>query len=263
VKRLIIRPGALGDCTLALPAMEHLAAGCETEIWAPSTVTALIRFGSAVRSLASTGIDMVGLDGIAAPENFVRRMRSFDSVVSWYGANRPDFQEAIAAMGIACEFLQALPSPEGNEHAVDFFARQVGAPSGLNPRISIAPERRRGSLVIHPFSGSLRKNWPLAHYREVAARLGWPVEWTAGPEEDLEGAHRFENVGDLAVWLAGARTYVGNDSGVTHLAAALGIPVIAIFVASSPEVWAPRGPNVSVLVRPPVDEVLPLILEMA
>jgi hypothetical protein len=236
--------------------MAHLSVGCEAEIWAPSTVTPLIRFASAVRSLASTGIDMVGLDGIPAPRGFADRVRSFDSIVSWYGTNRSEFRQAIAAMGVACEFHQALPSPEGQEHAVDYFARQVGAQAGLNPRISIARERARGSVVIHPFSGSVRKNWPLDRYREVAARLAQTVEWTAGPEEDLVGAHRFEDIADLAVWLAGARAYIGNDSGVTHLAAALGIRVIAIFVATRPEVWAPRGPNVSVLVNPSVDDVL-------
>lgn len=258
MKRLIIRPGALGDCILALPAMEHLALGCEAEIWAPGTIAPLIRFGSAVRSLASTGIDMVGLDGISMPQDFAKRIRAFDSVVSWYGANRPEFRVAIAATGVACEFHKALPSAEGHEHAVDFFARQVGAPAGLIPRIPIARAHTRASVVIHPFSGSLRKNWPLDLYREVAARLAQPVEWTAGPEEQLGDAHRFENIGDLAIWLAGARAYIGNDSGVTHLAAALGIPVIAIFIASRPEVWAPRGPNVSVLVKPSVDEVLAL-----
>lgn len=258
MKRLIIRPGALGDCILALPAMEHLALGCDAEIWAPSAIAPLILFGSAVRSLASTGIDMVGLDGIPTPQDFSKRIRGFDSVVSWYGANRPEFREAIAASGVPCEFHQALPSREGHEHAVDFFARQVGAPAGLNPRISIAPANTRDSVVIHPFSGSLRKNWPFDLYRELAARLAQPVEWTAGPDEELANAYRVENIADLAVWLAGARTYIGNDSGVTHLAAALGIPVIAIFIASRPEVWAPRGPDVSVLVRPSVDEVLAL-----
>jgi ADP-heptose:LPS heptosyltransferase len=236
--------------------MEHLAADDEAEIWVPSAVTPLMRFAGAVRSLASTGIGMVGLDGIAIPEGFVNRIRSSDSVVSWYGANQPEFREALAGIGVPCEFHQALPSPEGEEHAVDFFARQVGARMGLIPRIAIASESARGSVIIHPFSGSARKNWPLDHYREVAAHLAQPVEWTAGPEEDLAGAHRFENIADLAVWLAGSRVYIGNDSGVTHLAAALGIPVIAIFIASRPEVWAPRGANVSVLVDPGVRDVL-------
>ena len=53
-----------------------------------------------------------------------------------------------------------------------------------------------------------------------------------------------------------ARLYIGNDSGIAHLAAAVGTPVIAIFLASDPRVWAPRGLNVTVLERPSVDDVL-------
>jgi heptosyltransferase-3 len=73
------------------------------------------------------------------------------------------------------------------------------------------------------------------------------VEWTAGPDETLDRATRFENLFDLARWLAGAALYIGNDSGITHLAAAVGIPVIALFGPASPDIWAPRGPNVTVL----------------
>ncbi|HEX4807542.1 MAG TPA: glycosyltransferase family 9 protein [Bryobacteraceae bacterium] len=256
MKRLLIRPGALGDCILSLPAMEHLARGFETEVWAPGAVTPLTRFSNAVRSLASTGIDMVGLDGIPTPDWFAERIKRFDSIVSWYGSNRPEFRDAITALGVPCEFLPALPPTESNEHAVDFFARQVGAPAGLTPRICIAPERARGSVIIHPFSGSARKNWPLERYREVADRLARPIEWTAGATEELPGAYRFGNTAELAQWLAGAGLYIGNDSGVTHLAAALGVPVIANFVASRPEIWAPRGPRVSVLVNPSVNDVV-------
>jgi ADP-heptose:LPS heptosyltransferase len=68
-----------------------------------------------------------------------------------------------------------------------------------------------------------------------------------GPEEQFPDAVRFENLADLAVWIAGARLYIGNDSGITHLAAAAGVPVIAIFGPSSPKTWAPRGENVTVL----------------
>ena len=48
-------------------------------------------------------------------------------------------------------------------------------------------------------------------------------------------------------WPAGWRRrglYIGNDSGITHLAAAVGTPVLALFGPTDPEVWAPRGPHV-------------------
>ena len=59
---------------------------------------------------------------------------------------------------------------------------------------------------------------------------------------------RFENLYDLACWLASARVYIGNDSGITHLAAAVGTPVVAIFGPTDPVVWAPRGKDISLVV---------------
>jgi ADP-heptose:LPS heptosyltransferase len=57
---------------------------------------------------------------------------------------------------------------------------------------------------------------------------------------------RIENLYELACWLASARLYIGNDSGITHLAAAVGTPVLALFGPTDPDVWAPRGANVRV-----------------
>jgi len=54
------------------------------------------------------------------------------------------------------------------------------------------------------------------------------------------------NLYELACWLGRARLYVGNDSGITHLAAAAGAPVLALFGPTDPSVWVPRGPNVRV-----------------
>ena len=84
-------------------------------------------------------------------------------------------------------------------------------------------------------------------YRELATRLNLPVQWCAGPEEQLENAVRMENLWELACWLARARVYIGNDSGITHLAAAAGVPVVAIFGPTDPELWAPRGDRVQIV----------------
>jgi ADP-heptose:LPS heptosyltransferase len=81
------------------------------------------------------------------------------------------------------------------------------------------------------------------------------VEWTAGPEEDLSDAHRFENLLALASWIADAAVYIGNDSGISHLAAAAGAPVIALFGASNYLNWQPRGKHVTVIVRASLEEI--------
>jgi ADP-heptose:LPS heptosyltransferase len=87
----------------------------------------------------------------------------------------------------------------------------------------------------------------MERFRELEGRLPWPVRWCAGPQEKLDDAVRFENLYALAGWLARARIYIGNDSGITHLAAAVGTPVVAIFGPTDPAVWGPRGERVRVV----------------
>jgi hypothetical protein len=245
LRRLLIRPGAIGDCILSLPALECLQADY-TEVWVPSPVTPLIRFADCVRSIASTGLDLLGLPDTHPPPVLLDRLRSFDSIVSWYGSNREEFQSQVKELGLPFEFFPALPAEGELIHAADFFLRQVGCEGPAVPRID-CPRRRRDFIAMHPFSGSPRKNWPLERYQELTARLAWPVEWCAGPEEQLEGAVRIANLYELACWLAQARLYIGNDSGITHLAAAVGVPVVAIFGPTDPAVWTPRGENVQVV----------------
>lgn len=250
MRRLLIRPGAIGDCILALPALEHLKSEY-TEVWVPSAVAPLIQFADRVRSLASTGIDLVGIGEIEPPAELIQKLRSFDSIVSWYGANRIEFREALTSFGVTCEFHRALPPADYAGHATDFFAEQVGAPRGLGPRIDVKTISRPG-IVIHPFSGSVRKNWPLDCFRRLASHLACEVEWTAGPEEELKDAVRFCSLAELASWIRGTQLYIGNDSGITHLAAATGVRTLALFGPSSPETWAPRGDNVTILRSDPL-----------
>ncbi len=245
LRQLIIRPGGIGDCILSLPAMQHLRADY-TEVWVPSAIVPLIRFAPA-RSIASTGIDLLGLPEVEPPESLIAALRSFDSIVSWYGSNRAEFPDHVRALGLPFHFLDALPDAGVKVHAADFFLRQVGGSGQAVPKIDCGPVDPGDFAVIHPFSGSTRKNWPLDRFRELAVRLDAPVRWCAGPEEPLEDAVRFENLYALGCWLASARLYIGNDSGITHLAAAVGVPVVAMFVATDPEIWAPRGDRVAVV----------------
>jgi ADP-heptose:LPS heptosyltransferase len=238
VRRLLIRPGAIGDFLVSLPALEHLRTGY-TEIWCTRPNVALARFADHARAIADTGIDLVGIGG-PPPGRTLEDLRSFDEIVSWYGAARPEFRDAVA--GLPFRFLTALPDRPAM-HATDFYLRQVGGPPGAVPRIDAPPSEPRPGIVIHPFSGGRSKNWPLDRYRALAAHLAGRAEvsWTAGPEEVLEEARRFDDLFELARWLAGTRVFVGNDSGIAHLAAAAGAPVVALFGPSDPAVWAPRG----------------------
>jgi hypothetical protein len=249
VKRLIIRPGAIGDFIVSIPAMECLRSGY-LEIWAAQrNVPLAARIAQHARSIASTGLDMLEVTGPNA--RLIETLRGFDSIVSWYGANRLEFREAVAGLRLPFQFFTALPAEGSGVHAADFYLEQARsiaacASDGI-PRIKC--DGIRGvSAVIHPFAGSPKKRWPLERFRELAHTLArrMPVEWCAGPEDDLPGAQRFDDLYELAGWLAAARIYIGNDSGATHLAAAVGTPVVALFGPSDPAVWAPRGPHVAI-----------------
>jgi heptosyltransferase-3 len=244
IRRLLIRPGAIGDFILSLPALESLRADY-TEIWCADQNVPLARFADSAQSIVTSGLDRLGL---LPADDVIERLRRFDSVVSWYGTNRPEFRDLTEKLGLPFQFVPALPSGDG--HAVEFYngqAQQLGAtPESRFPEIR-CQARERTFAAIHPFASNRAKRAPLPIFEATAKKLAetMPVHWLAGPEEELEGAVRIENLYELACWLSGARIFVGNDSGISHLAAAVGTPVQAFFRTTDPRVWAPRGPTVN------------------
>lgn len=259
MRRLVIRPGAIGDTIVSLPALERL---CPAEVWAPARNLPLVEHLARARSFSSVQLDLLEID---PPRALVERLRTFDEIVSWYGSARAEFAAALQVVGVPFLPLRALPTEGCGCHAVDFYLKQAGfadaARQGIAPRLPV-PRRTAGSafIAIQPFSGSAKKNWDLAAFQAAGARLsdltGLRCEWCAGPEEELPGAHRIDALGELAEWLSGAALYLGNDSGVSHLAAACGVPSVAIFKTTDDSVWAPRGPRVVVLKSPDVDQAV-------
>ena len=248
-RRLLIKPGAIGDFIVSLPALEALTrVGDFTEIWCAERNVPLARFSDRARSIGSAGLDRLG---IAHADDVVERLLEFDEIISWYGENRPEFRSLVAGMALPFRFLRALP--DGRQHAIDFYAaqaRELGATPQGDPRIR-CPDVPRTFAVIHPFASSQAKRAPMEIFRVAAEKLGrtMPVHWLCGPEEDFPEAMRITDLYELACWLRGARVFVGNDSGISHLAAAVGTPVVAHFRASDPRVWAPRGSAVNVVRR--------------
>lgn len=115
-----------------------------------------------------------------------------------------------------------------------------------------------GFLAVHPGSGSPAKNWPLERFAEAARRLAGTQPWllVLGPAEQAfatpEGCvpARDWPLRVLGAALARAGLYLGNDSGVSHLAAAAGAPTLALFGPTDPRSWAPVGPRVRTLRAP-------------
>src|SRR3954451_3846995 len=154
MRRLLIRPGAIGDCITCMPVMEELRSDY-TEVWISSAVVPLIRFADRVRPIAQTGLDLLGIHP-DPPEALVDALAMFDSIVSWYGTNRPEFRERAMELNPHWRFFPALPPENICEHVTDFFARQAGLDRGLKPSIRTKEPKRREAIVIHPFSGSRR-----------------------------------------------------------------------------------------------------------
>ena len=240
-RRLLIRPGAIGDFILSLPALGHAAVAAFTEIWTTETNLPLIRFADAKRSIIASGLDRLGL---LPAGDVIARLLQFDSIVSWYGTNRPEFRQLIADVGLPFEFHPALPPEGAAVHAVDYYCAQVGSPPGAIPHIDVGPVEQHNTVVLHPFASRQDKRWPCATGFSLSSVNLIKLR---GPEERLPGALYIPDLFELARFLAGARAYIGNDSGITHLAAAVGIPTIALFGPTDPAVWAPRGKKVIVI----------------
>jgi ADP-heptose:LPS heptosyltransferase len=131
----------------------------------------------------------------------------------------------------------------------------------------------RTAVAIHPGSGSPAKNWSADRFARVARHLqherGAGILLVAGPADhvavngmslataNLASLPLPQQLGPIllqnlplplmAAILSRCQLYVGNDSGVSHLAAAVGAPTVAIFGPTDPDVWAPRGPAVRIV----------------
>jgi len=124
-------------------------------------------------------------------------------------------------------------------------------------------------IVIHPGTGGTNKNWGLENFCQLAKQLrerNFEALFLLGPAElhrlnDSE-IRRLRNIGpcvsglsltDIVAFLSGIDAFIGNDSGVTHIAAGLGIKTLAIFGPTDPAIYKPVGPRVEVFKRGPAD----------
>ncbi len=114
-------------------------------------------------------------------------------------------------------------------------------------------------IFIHPGSGGRRKVWPLRNWHGlldwIRGELSFQALLSIGPADEymdeFSGAMREAGVPivsglsplRLSALLSLCGLYIGSDSGVSHLAAAVGIPAITVFGPTDPRVWAPQGAN--------------------
>lgn len=248
MRTLVVRLGALGDAVLTLPALAHLIAeGDEVTVLGVPASWAFLPAGD---RLCIEDADARKWRGLFSGEP-VEAVLAFDRAILLLASALP--------VGIPAVHVPPMRPGEGGEHAARRLLRGVGG-SAVEPdavRALIAPDAGGDphDLVLHPGSGGRTKRWPAARFAELARRARSPLVLLGPADDDL--APDFAGLPVARSWplrrvvaaLAAARAFVGNDSGVSHLAGWL-CPTLALFGPTDPAVWAPAGPQARVLVAP-------------
>lgn len=275
VHSLIFRAGALGDVLLLRPTVAALrGAGHRVRLLAPASVGAVLRGpGEVDEVLASDGAELAKALAEGFGDGPVARAVAEADVVVAYTRSRPVL-DLLATRARRLVARDPAP-PAAGPHAARWLADAVAPLLTAASRASAEPtgraleftdaERREaagltrglpaGFLALHPGSGSPAKNWPRERFFEAARRLSDGAPWllAVGPAEaDVVAPEDARLAREwpprvLGAALARAGLFLGNDSGVSHLAAAAGAPTLALFGPSDPALWAPVGPRVAVL----------------
>ncbi|MEM7225275.1 MAG: glycosyltransferase family 9 protein [Pseudomonadota bacterium] len=168
-----------------------------------------------------------------------------------------------------------LPQASGPIHRVTLLGRVLGLDPPPAPRLwtnldheaaarALAPDDKP-LLVTAPTANWLGKTWPAERFAALAERLlpGARVLVCCGPGEGSQAMPVLEGLDEgrgrlvegealltLYALFARARLFVGNDSGLMHLAAAAGAPTLGLFGPSPDALYAPWGPNCAVVRTP-------------
>jgi heptosyltransferase-2 len=271
---LVIRGGALGDFMVTLPTL-----GLLRERWPHAHIELLGRLNFAplavnrhylnsarssdARELARFFIPDAELDP-AWREYF----GSFDLIVSYLfdpdGLFKTNLQRCSSALILngnpkittgpaAAHLAQAL---EALHLTTRDWRSRIHLKLEDNLAISHFAFHISNYCTLHPGSGSPSKNWPLDRWRSLAALLSQPVAVILGEAEDSTFESGWsDNVTllrsrpllELAALLQNSTLHLGHDTGITHLAAAVGTPTLALFGPTNDTIWAPPGHHVRVI----------------
>ncbi len=160
-------------------------------------------------------------------------------------------------------FVEPRPPADFVGHVTDWHRRQLEVLDLYPPPVALPRVNPDGAIVIHPGSGSDAKCWPREKFLALARSLKRngiiPTLILGEAEEERWGKLVIKDLQDEFPWylhmglyelterLGRARLYIGNDSGVSHAAGAMGVPTIALFGPSNDRQWMPVGPGVKVL----------------
>jgi heptosyltransferase-2 len=207
-------------------------------------------------------------------------LRTCDTVLAYLPGANATFVQNVRRL-CRGDVLVWPPQPAAGEHATAHLLRPVmGLRPGnyaLQPRVYLDPTAveeaaqfwqtaglpAAGVVALHPGSGGQYKLWPLAGWQRVMAWIaqqGLPCLMLSGPAEQERMAQLLRQMilpawpcatprtlPQLAALLARCRVVLSHDSGVAHLAAAVGTTTLALFGPTDPYVWGPRSRQACVL----------------
>ncbi len=207
--------------------------------------------------------DLIGVIGLSR-RPFVRNLRKISKARVAVVAPFPPKGEALHMV----DHLLSLPRRLGLSVRKDLprvyllcedrdRASEILVNHGIQPNDAL--------IAIHPGSGGRGKTWPVERFLELADNLlaAYPAQivFIVGPGDERikevllkTVSSKFPVILDslalphIGGVLERCCVYVGNDSGITHMAAAIGVPVVTIFGPSDPVRWTPRGRKV-ILIR--------------
>ena len=285
-KILIIHSGGIGDLLLALPAMrifrQAFALSSLELLGRPERLTLVSQDlrASSIHSIDQAGIAYFYLEGTSLPPGLSTFFSSFRAALIFGRAGGQILADKLRRVGVSR--VISIPSfpPEGLRVFVSDYLLESLRNEGIEGKKSFDPlclgkqslafarnfwavhglKEGEQVLAIHPGSGSPAKNWKPKNFARVA---DWASETSrilliVGPaDNEIEDVKRAMKEAkpiiahlplvQLAGVLNSCTAYIGNDSGITHLAAILGIPTIAIFGPTDPAIWGPRGSQAKVI----------------
>lgn len=278
---LIIRPGALGDTLLLIPALAQMRGRADVTLAARMPGLEYLRpFAHECMDYERTGWHRLFMDD---PSPRVKPPFSHTELAVAFLADRDGRMADNLRVFMPQASIHVFPgSPRQEEtiHAAFYLAKcmeRSGCPLNARRALEEAVQRpllRNDSfagagkrIVIHPGSGGITKNHPIDFWMTMLQAFKYRLSLgkssfvlLLGPAEELFLSfyqQRFRDDGaeiifspekeTLTQLLQSAPLYVGHDSGITHLAAMLGTPTIALFKSSRVDQWRPLGPRVKVM----------------
>lgn len=164
---------------------------------------------------------------------------------------------------------RARPDEGGTLHATDTFLKPLERLAIFDadavPRLPL-PQRPAAApmIAVHPNPETGARAWPESKWRNLAVAITAKTSCEVlliGDEAQGRVLQRIaaeappnrarvvssSSFAELAGHLAGCQALVGHDSGISHLAAALGVPCVTVWGNSNAALWQPRGEHVTVL----------------